>query len=119
MEQNRKVGAIEQELVNDLIECLLELKIILEDARARAATIDAVLNRMVRPTTQASTPYEWRDIEAMEMVLERASREDVIASEKQIHKLGQQMEDALVKRTVVLGEDLPPSLEKGRSENRR
>jgi hypothetical protein len=55
----------------------------------------------------------------MEMVLERASREDVIASEKRIHKLGQQMEDALVKRTVVLGEDLPPSLAKGRSENRR
>ena len=111
VEQKRKVGAIEQELVNDLFECLLELQIILEDARARAATIDAVLNRMVRPTTQASTPYEWRDIEAMEMVLERAA-EGVIASEKRIRKLGQQIEDALVKRTVVLGDDLPPSLAK-------
>jgi hypothetical protein len=111
VEQKRKVGAIEQELVNDLFECLLELQIILEDARARAATIDAVLNRMVRPETQASTPYEWRDIEAMEMVLERAA-EDVIASEKRIRKLGQQIEDALVKRSVVLGDDLPPSLAK-------
>jgi hypothetical protein len=47
----------------------------------------------------------------MVMVLERAA-EDVIASEKRIRKLGQQIEDALVKRTVVLGEAIPPGLTK-------
>jgi hypothetical protein len=109
VEQKRMIIAIEQALVDSLFECLLELQKISEDAQARAARIDAALNRMRRPV--ASAPYEWKDIEDMEMVLEQAG-EEVLAAEKRIRKLSQRIDDALVKRTVVRGEELPPGLAK-------
>jgi hypothetical protein len=109
VEQKRTMNVIEQALVDSLFECLLELDKISEDARARAARIDAALNRMRRPV--ASAPYEWKDIEDMEIVLEQAS-EEILAAEKRIRKFSQRIDEALVERTFVRGEELPPGLAK-------
>lgn len=109
VEQRLSVAVIEQELVNVLSECLEDLQGLTEDARSRAARTKATLEGLNRPDTRSSNPYDWTDIEEMELVLEQAAI-NVAGAEKRIQELSQRIDDALVNRAVVLGEDVPPGL---------
>lgn len=111
IDRKQTVSAIETDLVADLFDCLVELEIILDDARARVALMEMALHGLARPETRSSTPYEWKDIEKMEILLEQAA-ENVATSEQRIRELSVRVDDALVARTIILGEDVPHSLAK-------
>jgi hypothetical protein len=106
------IPVIEQELVDDLTECLYDLKGLLEDARDRAARTQLAMEGLSEPPeTRALEPFDWTDIEEVELVLQLAA--DNVASEKErIRELSQRIDEALVNRAVVLGEDVPPGLAK-------
>lgn len=104
--------AIEQELVEDLSVCLLDLKELLEDARDRASRTRQALNVLSEPPeTRSSEPFDWTDIEEVEVVLQAAA-ENVAGEKERIRDLSQRIDDALINRAVVLGEDVPPGLAK-------
>ena len=111
VDQKLSVAVIEQEIVNDLSECLIHLQNMLEDARDRAARAAQALEGLQRPETRSSSPYEWTDIEEMELVLQQAA-ESVGGTEQRIRELSQRIDDALVNRAVVLGDDAPTGLAK-------
>lgn len=111
VEQKLSVAAIDQELVNDLFGCLIDLQNLLEDAQDRATRTSQALDDFVRPETSASKPYDWSDIEAMELVFEQAA-DNVAAAEERIRELSERIDGALVDKALVLGEDVPPGLAK-------
>jgi len=113
IEQKLNTAAIEQELMNALNECLVGLQNLLEDASDRAARTKQIMDGLaqVRPETRSSEPYDWTDFEALEQTLQNAA-DNVDDTEKRIRELSERIDDALVDRAVVLGEDVPPGLEK-------
>lgn len=103
---------IEDDLAADLSVCLLDLKELLEDARDRADRTKRAMEGLSQPPeTRALEPFDWSDIEEVEIVLERAA-ENVAGEKERIRELSQRIDDALVNRAVVLGEDVPPGLAK-------
>lgn len=111
VEQRLSVAAIERQLVDDLFECRGDLQILLEGARSRAARTRQTMDGISRPDTRTSTPYDWTDIDDMELVLQEAA-DNVSGAEKHIREVSQRIDDALVNRAIVLGEDVPPGLAK-------
>ena len=111
LEQKLSVIVVEQELVNDLFEYLIDLQNLLEDARDRAARTDRAWEGLQRPGARSSTPYKWRDVEEMELVLQQTA-DSVSGAEHCIREISQRIDGSLVSRAVVLGEDVPPGLAK-------
>lgn len=111
IEQKQKVTAIERAIVSDLNECVQELQVILEESKGRAKILEETVNRFVSPDVRTDVPYEWSDIEEMESVLEGAA-EDVTVYEKKVVAIRDRINEALLKKTLVLGETVPGSLAK-------
>jgi hypothetical protein len=111
VEQKLSLAAIDHELVNDLFGCLIDLQSLLEDAQDRSACTSQSLEDFVRPETRESNPYDWSDIERMELVLEQAA-DNVAGAETRIRELSARIDSALVDKVLVLGEDVPPGMAK-------
>lgn len=111
VEQKLSVVLVEQQLVNDLLDFLVDLQELSENARARASRISQTLEEFSQPKAESSTPYDWTDIEQMEEVLEEAA-ESVKKAEERIFEVSQGIDNALVSRAIVLGEDVPPGVAK-------
>lgn len=111
VEQKLSLAAIDQELVNDLFGCLIDLQSLFEDAQDRSARTSQSLDDFVRPETRESDPYDWSDIEKMELVFEQAA-DNVAGAETRIRELSARIDSALVDKVLVLGEDVPPGMAK-------
>lgn len=111
VEQKLSAVIVEQELVNDLFEFLIDLQDLTDESRERASRITQILDEFHQPDTESSTPYDWKDIEDMELVLEQAA-ENVKVAEERIREISQRIDNAFVTRAMVLGEDVPAGLAK-------
>lgn len=111
VEQKQSIVVIEQELVNDLSEFLIDLQSLLEDVRDRASKTRQTMEGVSRPDTETLTPYDWSDIEEIELMLQQAA-DNVASVEECISALSQRIDEALVSTAVVLGEDVPLDLAK-------
>lgn len=112
IELKLNVVVIEEQLVDDLCECLDDLQDLLEEARDRADRADRAMDLFSQPPeSRAAESFDWKDVEDVELVLQQAASS--VAGEKQtIRELSKSIEDALVSRAVVLGEIMPPGLAK-------
>lgn len=106
VEQKQSVVVIEQELVSDLSEFRRDLQNLVEGARDRASRTRQTLEAISRPDTEFLTPYDWRDIEEMELMFQQTA-DSVAGVEERIRELSQRIDDARFSRAVVLGEDVP------------
>lgn len=113
---NQKLDAaeIEQELVDDLFECRAFLQNRMADARYRVAYTKQALEGLARerPDSRSFEPYSWADIDDMELVLEQAA-DNVDGAAERIRMLSRRINIALVKRAIILEEEVPVGLSKG------
>jgi len=116
LDQKRSLLDIENQLLVDMSECLTEMISVLDDCRVRSSKFDEVLNRITRQKPIAAQAgemtYQWLDIEEMENVLHRAATTATL-SDKKIRGLQKHMDENMVMKKVLTGEDVLESIEKG------
>jgi len=114
IDQKLSAADIEQELVDDMFECRAYLQNKIEEAQYRVSYTKQALEGLAqdRPDARSSRPYDWTNIEDMELILQQAA-DNLDGVEERIRELSRRISIALVNRAVILGEDVPRGLEKG------
>lgn len=112
IDQKLRTAAIEQELVNALYDCLDDLQGLLGESRDRATRSKDILEGLAQDRPEARSPnsYDWTDFVELEAALKQAAN-NVRETEERVREVSERIDDALVDRAVVLGEDVPPGLE--------
>lgn len=109
LEQKRSVVAIEKGLLEILNQCLDEMDSVLADTCSRAARIEEAKEQLVPPELKSDSAYEWTDIENIDKLLEEAA-ENVVASEARVLQLRQRIDEALLDKSKVEGQQIPENL---------
>uniref|UniRef100_A0A7S2KD25 Uncharacterized protein n=1 Tax=Leptocylindrus danicus TaxID=163516 RepID=A0A7S2KD25_9STRA len=117
VEIREKVCSIDEALLADLNDCVRELELILEDSKERQKLLEVTFEGVMRPEACTAEQEEWADsLDHMETVLDIAAV-NVETAENKIQFLKTRIEDALVNKSVVLGEPLPKSFQQRGQQN--